>query len=442
MIMMMCFASFCFAQAGVVSDAADALPLPEVRPRSSARIDAPVAPLCCAAEIKKILEGLRITDALAASDGPKDLSFFSASNPGTVKCFFKREAPIAPKEEEICSSAMIGAACTNVEFPLYRTFRAVLSYVVSLAVGSRVLQPTYPVFNGKGKLVGHCLKMTESGLQPRRLDGRFGGPFLVVSGAPDSARRTFIPAKKTKEKPFPLDGKTVLLGEDDDYAVRNFPTFFGPLKDDFLQQLWDNSKGRKQTLLEHEVVDRKKSLRCGVVDSKQLIGEAPEFSWVQSVRFKRTHEVRLEAQESILELQALDHVSMQCDRHAENFFVDGADVMGIDLDMSWGASVSPFPLPGQACKLPISPPPLSAAVRAKLEILKYGRVIELTTQVGAKLNVPPILIKSVGKAGQARLLKLLEPSDATELSLDNSMFVRLNFEADQHKKCRQAFKNL
>ena len=68
--------------------------------------------------------------------------------------------------------------------------------------------------------------------------------------------------------------------------------------------------------------------------------------------------------------------------------------------------------------------------------------LELTAQVGTKLNVPPVLIKAIGKAGQARLLKLLEPSDATELTLDNSLFVRLNFEADQNKKCRQAFKNL
>jgi hypothetical protein len=73
---------------------------------------------------------------------------------------------------------------------------------------------------------------------------------------------------------------------------------------------------------------------CGVFSPKKLTGP-DAFAYAQGLKrgfvWLEYFDPGAQTKDALDELQLLDHVALQCDRHQENYFVQGSNVFGIDL---------------------------------------------------------------------------------------------------------------
>ena len=160
------------------------------------------------------------------------------------------------------------------------------------------------------------------------------------------------------------------------------------------------------------------------------------------VEFQEYYEVPAGARDALNELQMLDHISGQCDRHMENYFASATSVFGIDLDMAWGQvgdANNPYSRGG--CKLATEPPRLTQAALTRFEKLAQNNLLQtIIDKVGADMGVDRTVLTQVKTAAVARLTTVLRDAKKKMTGvyipkMQNSYFAREKYWADESAKC-------
>jgi hypothetical protein len=341
---------------------------------------------------------------------------------GGAKCYAKKEGYLAPKETSVCTDAQIlpGEGCKAPRAEVRRAFRAVLSYAVALAVGSTTILRTRPVTEN-GKIVAHCIDFAPAGaLQPRRAPP--GVKPMVLTFVANANR--FPPQQGTFLFPSKTDPPNGFKATESVLAAR--PQILECLKQ--VEVLYGN--------IGLGEVGTKECSECSVLapakrDSTMPASEFNEFSPTRLVTYLQVHPVPPGARTKVQEMQLLDHISGQCDRHEENFFVDTTGVYGIDLDMSWGLKTVPYGT--ENCKLLAAAPYVESDVLRRFDVLKYGGLTTIIQTVGRAMQVPNAELTAIAAAAEKRMAAVLAAVPATaSYTRANSLFALTN---DRAQKC-------
>jgi hypothetical protein len=340
---------------------------------------------------------------------------------GGVKCYAK-EGFLATKEKDACTDAgiMSSDACGAPRADVRRAFRAVLSYAVALAVGSTTILRTRPVTEN-GKIVAHCIDFAPAGaLQPRRAPPDVKP--MVLTYVADAIR--FPPQPGTFLFPSKTDRGKGFKATEPMLSLR--PQIGECLKQ--VDVLYDNT-GMGQ-------VGTKECSECDVLAPAKLDVTTPQsefrpFSPTRVVSYLQLHPIPPGARSKMQEMQLLDHISGQCDRHEENFFVDSKGVYGIDLDMAWGLKQDPYGV--GSCKLLAQAPYVAPDVLRRFDVLKSNGLTRIIQTVGRAMQVPDAELNAIAAAAEARMATVLAAVPAApSYTSTNSLFTRTN---ERAQKC-------
>jgi hypothetical protein len=366
--------------------------------------------------------GAKLVEIEALVKGVPGLALNGVQTLGGVKCYAKKEGYLARKEVDVCIDGEILSvrACKADRADVRRAFRSVLSYAVALAVGSTTILRTRPVTEN-GKVVAHCIDFAPTGaLQPRRAPPGVKPIQLTyvadVSRFPAQPGTYLFPSKNVLGKGFKATDSVLAARPQIQACLKLFPATFSNI-------------GIGQ-------VDAFPCSDCGVLapakrDSTTPQSEHETFSPTRLVSYLQVHAVSPGSRTKMQEMQLLDHISGQCDRHEENFFVDGNGVYGIDLDMSWGLKNNPYGV--GSCKLLAQAPYVAPDVLRRFDVLKNGGLTKIIQTVGRAMQVPDAELTAIAASAEARMTTVLAavPAAASYTSA-NSLFTQTN---ERAQKC-------
>ena len=344
-----------------------------------------------------------------------------ANGPQTLagaKCYAKKESFLADKEYEVCIEVGI-PTCKTDRGNLRRAFRSVLSYAVALAVGSTTILRTRPVMQG-ASLVAHCIDFPPTGaLQPRRAPPGLTTPIVLTYV--DNIGQSPAPANAVVVAP-PTSAPKAVTATDPVLAQR--PQIATCLKDNVNVHFGPGGFAE---------IRPTPCLDCGVIVPGRLSSASPaaqfnKYAPTRNVMYLQVHPIAPGARDSVQEMQLLDHIAGQCDRHEENFFVDSRGAYGIDLDMAWGNRVDPYG--GDRCKLLPAAPYVAPDVLKRFDILKNGGLTQIIKAVGRVMQVPAPEVDAVATAAEARFKTVIAAVPTVASYTDqNSLFARTNTRA-------------
>ncbi len=311
------------------------------------------------------------------------------------KCYFRKEDGVRAKETALCKEEGLGTRNCVVGSEFGRALRATTSFLVANAMGSQVITRSFPVYFkarliSLRKLIGHCSVMVTNDVMFRptvslaeKID-----VFLVQEKRDDKGEKKYL---EFSGATIPARAGDAIVAVSDDgikgsivvRELESLPSCKGDTEQQTMGRFQRSgvvARDSTKLVLEPPQVDSWRIDECRMMSLESSAKERQRWAIMRvSSRLDHISVGFLQIMGDLFELQLMDAILGQCDRHIGNWMlrqrpkIGETTVMGIDNDLALGTMRNPWRSREKitSCKLQEPPPFISAST--------YHRMLSLST---------------------------------------------------------------